>query len=169
VKSGWLQELLRWSIAAAVAIGMTLAIFIAMTRMIDGSDILATIVRIFPLSFASPEDQGACEDELPNAVTIGGSVGYYGAEGFEPLIDAEIFREGARGGQQSVGVSADGVFRFVTAFASEAPTRCPRDDGFDPNTAQQLRLRAPGCTERSVPVTRAWLPHRVLLECSERG
>ena len=87
VKSGWTQELLRWGISGSVAIAMTLAIFVAMTRMVDGSAILETIVRIFPLSFANLEGEGACTDEdgFSIAFTVEGAVGYYGADGFSPL------------------------------------------------------------------------------------
>jgi hypothetical protein len=174
VKSGWLQELLRWGIAGSVATAMTLAIFIAMTRMIDGSAILATIVRIFPLTFASLEGDGECDEDdlLAGAVTIEGAVGYHGADGFAPLADAEILRENTSARERTVEVRADGSFRFVTAFASDAPTSCPpprkEEDAVDPKTVQQLRLRAPGCVERRVPLTRAWQPHRLLLECRER-
>jgi len=173
VKSGWLRELLRWGIAGSVAAATTLAIFIAMTRMSDGSEILASLVRFFPLTFATVDVECDEEDLLASAVTIEGAVGYHGPDGFAPLPDVEILRENTSAGERTVEVSADGSFRFVTAFASDAPTSCPPqeegEDAFDPKTVQQLRLRAPGCVERRVPLTRAWQPHRVLLECSGRS
>ena len=42
--------LIRWLLYASLAMACTLLIFVAMTRMVDGSSILDTLFWVFPLT-----------------------------------------------------------------------------------------------------------------------
>jgi hypothetical protein len=159
--------LLRWLVAGGLATVVTLALFVAMTHMIDGTAILESLIRVFPLiQIELPPPDEDCSDgpRLDNAVYIEGVLGHYASGTFRPLGDAEIFGLNALGNEQLVEVSETGVFRFVTAFPSQAPSPCPVAEVIP----QRLRIRAEGCQERSIPVTPAWIPHRVLLQCPGR-
>ena len=160
-----LAAILRWLVAASLATLVTLVIFIAMTRMIDGTWLLDSLIRVFPLTQTEipPGDECSPSPLLGPAISIEGVVGRYRDGDFDPLPAAEVVGHNALGKEVLVEVSEHGIFRFVTAFADESPSPCPRV----PTRDQKLRIRADGCQERSVPVTRAWLPHRVLLECQD--
>jgi len=163
-----LAAVLRWLVAAALAASVTLVIFVAMTRMVDGAWILDRILRVFPLEQTALADPCEAWETEAALVPIQGVVGYYGPDGFVPLHDAEIVGEHAPSDTQTVEVSPEGVFRFVTAFADERPPACatPAVPGA---TGKRLRIRAPGCVPRDVPVNRSWIPHRVLLDCEARA
>lgn len=158
---------LRWLVAGGLATAVTVLIFATMTRLVDGSWILDKIIRVFPLhqTQLTPEDECDAVPPLGGAVTIHGVVGSYRDGVFHPLPQARIVGRTALGAESEVEVDPNGVFRFATAFPNEAPSLCPPPETVD----QQLRIQAPGCRERTVPVTRAWVPHRVLLDCEEDG
>ena len=65
----------------------------------------------------------------------------------------------------AVEVSGDGRFQFVTSFRSEAPSPCGEQVAPSGGEGQYLVFNALGCAERRVPVTRAWVTHRVVLDC----
>ncbi len=157
--------ILRWLMAGSVATVVTLVIFIAMTKMIDGTELLEGLVRIFPLTQTeiSPPDECPAVPLLGPAISIEGAVGRYRNGEFEPLAGAQVVGQNALGNAVDIEVSEQGIFRFVTAFADQAPTACP----IVPTSDQNLQIRASGCKDRSVPITRAWLPHRVLLDCGD--
>lgn len=168
-KRSWLEHpVVRWVVVSVVAAVTTLALFIFMMRLVDGSVIWDRILRLFPLEFASVEVD-PCEgwESRQLLVTIEGSVGFYAPEGFVPLADAAIVGEHAPEDGVAVEVAPDGVFRFVTGFAIERPAACSELD--EPGTKKKrLIIQAPGCVSRDVPVGRSWIPHRVLLECDSR-
>ena len=163
-------SLLRWLVAGSLATVVTFALFIAMVRLVDGSSLLESLIWVFPLTQTELPASDDCADGPPlaAAVEIEGLVGHYedgelGSE-FHPLRDAEIVARDRFGRESAVEVSLSGAFRFVTAFPSDEPSRCEL-----PNTSsQRLLIRARGCRERNVPITASWIPHRVLLDCSER-
>lgn len=159
----------RWLLAAGVGAGITLALFIAMSVVVEGTAILERMFRLFPLQRAeiSSTDECARPDRvLANAVTIEGTVGSFDGDGFRPLPDARVTGRNALSDAIDVEVDGDGRFRFVTSFRSEAPSPCGDESAPTGGERQQLVLRAPGCAERSVPVTRAWVDHRVVLDCA---
>ncbi len=155
--------LIRWLLYASLAMACTLLIFIGMTRMVDGSWIIDKLIWVFPLTLTQIEPADDCDGgpALGSAVRIEGIVGHYRGRGFEPLPNAEVLGYDARGDAIPIEVSERGAFTFATAFQRDEPSGCPTT----PAAKQRLRIRARGCAERSVPVTRAWRPHRVLLEC----
>ena len=159
--------LLRWVVAGGLASIVTLALFATMTRLIDGRWILERLVRVFPLTTTELTQEDDCSGGLPlgGAIDVQGVVGFYDGAGFRPLPDAKIDGRNALGNDSPVEVNAGGVFRFVTAFPTGEPTSCDHP----PPEDQRLRIRAAGCTERTVPVTAAWVAHRVLLECEGRS
>jgi hypothetical protein len=154
--------LMRWVVAGSLSAVVTGLLFLVMTRMSDGSWILEKLIWVFPLTQTElgPDD---CPTAPPvtAAVDIEGVVGHYREGVFHPLPNAEITGRNSHDSGVTVEVSEDGIFHFVTGFASGEPTSCP----FPPAAAQHLEFRAPGCSERSVPITPAWVPHRVLLKC----
>jgi hypothetical protein len=160
-----MSELLRWLGAGTVGVVVTFALFVAMTRLVDGPSILEGVMRIFPLILAPPTPEDECAARLASAVTIEGVVGEYRDGIFHPRSDAETSSDDALGGARKVDVAPDGSFRFVTAFPRDVPTDCPAVEAPIQATTQRLLIRAPGCQDRSVPVTRAWLAHRVVLDC----
>jgi hypothetical protein len=213
-----LWAVVRWLVAASAAAVVTLGVFATMTRLIDGTAILESIIRVFPLiqTELSREDACAAESRLGSAMTVDGVVGYREAGRFVPLPDATILGDAVIVGRaialaaaaipgddtavaspgtsssgdgskvpevpdvsetsgvseestRTVEVSAEGVFRFVTAFASNAPSACGPAPDSAPRANRELVIRAEGCTERRIPVTSAWIPHRVLLDCAARG
>jgi hypothetical protein len=169
---GLLKSLLRWAVAAAVATLVTLVLFTVMTRLIDGTWILEGLIRVFPLSTAqvTPEDECAIDEATARpAVSIAGEVGYYANGSFVPLPDARIQGDDGARPPHPVEVAADGAFRFVTAFPDETPSPCRYDGEKPPAETQWLIVGAEGCSERRVPVTRAWVSHRVLIPCRDRG
>ena len=100
-----------------------------------------------------------------NALTIEGTVGRNDGSGFQPLPDAVVVGQNAISDSIAVEVSGDGRFQFVTSFRNEAPSPCGEQVAPDGGEAQLLIFDAPGCAERRVPVTRAWVTHRVVLDC----
>lgn len=161
-------RVLRFVVAGGVATVITLALFVTMTRLVDGSWILESIMRVFPLEQTTLEDPCAAWESERELVPIQGIVGYYGSDGFVPLHDAEIIGEHAPSDGQIVDVSPEGVFRFVTAFEDELPPACtkPSVPGV---TGKRLLIRAAGCQPREIRITQAWMPHRVLLDCESRS
>ncbi len=164
-----MSEIGRWLVAATAATVITALLFGAMTRLADGRWLVDRLVRIFPLEQTVLPEEDDCSGQplLDAAITIEGIVGTRSRdEGFQPLTRAEIVGHDALGASRSVQVEPGGIFRFVTAFASGAPSSCPAPSP----KPQRLEIRATGCRARSVPVTPAWVPHRVLLECEpDRG
>lgn len=161
-----MMAVLRWLVAGGFATVVTLLLFATMTRLVDGSWILDSLIRVFPLQQTQlpPEDECAAIPPLGGAVTIEGVVGRYRDGVFQPLPEAHIVGRTALGVDAEVEVAENGIFRFATAFPNQLPPTCP-----PPETVEQrLRIRASGCEERVVPVTRAWIPHRVLLDCPAR-
>lgn len=159
--------LVRWTIAAGVGATVTAALFLSMTRLIDGSWILDGLLRIFPLQ--QTEGVDPCEVWEPEQTleTIEGTVGYLAEGGFVALPGATVIGQHGRAAPQRVDVSATGGFRFVASFPEPRPETCGRSP--QPlHSSARLLIEAPGCTARSVPITRGWLAHRVLLQCEER-
>ena len=157
--------LVHYLTVAAVLFGFGL--LTVMVSLVDGSAIVMRFFRVFPLTVAVPCPEGDCAPafpELPLATTIEGSVGYLAAGRIVPLEAAQIVAERPNGKSREVEVDSKGEFRFVTALPMDAPaTRRPGA------VTTQLRIRAPGCNERRVPVTRAWTPRPILLACSGGG
>jgi hypothetical protein len=164
-----LEAVVRWVVSAGMAVGLTLVIFIAMTRVIDGDMILDRLLRIFPLEqtvLAAEDPCAVDESQLRSAVVIEGQIGTQRAGGFAPLPGAQILGDDRASEPRRVEVDGDGRFRFATAFPKDGPAPC-LDGPPQPAASQRLWVRAPGCTERSVPVTNVWIPHRVLLDCAD--
>ncbi len=159
----------RWTIAATVGAMVTAGLFVGMTRMIDGSWILDKMLRVFPLEQTEPVDPCEVWGQEQTLVTIEGTVGYLGQTGFVALPDAEMIGEHGHAPRQRVEVSDTGGFRFVTPFEEQRPEKCAELGEPQQPPSARLLIRAPGCKPRSVPVTRSWLPHRVLLDCEARS
>jgi len=157
----------RWSLAATVGASVTVVLFVAMTRLIDGSWILDRVLRVFPLEQSEAVDPCEAWQAESILVTIEGTVGYLGPKGFVALPDARMMGEHAEAPPQHVEVSTTGSFRFVTPFEAPRPERCG-ESASHAGSSPRLLIQAPGCVARSVPVTRNWLPHRVLLDCEAR-
>ncbi len=163
-----LYGVVRWTIAGIIGTTFTAGLFVAMTRMIDGSWILEQMLRVFPLEqtdFVDPCE--GWEHEQTTLVIIEGTVGYLGREGFVALPEAQIVGEHRRAPAQRVEVSNVGEFRFVTPFAEQRPEKCAAGGSPEP-ASPGLLIQAPDCSTRRVTVTRSWLPHRVLLHCSRQ-
>jgi hypothetical protein len=164
-----LRGLLRWLVAGGVGALASLALFVGMGWLLDTSHLMDRLFRVFPLKQTVLDADEACGDTpLLRAVTIEGVVGTLRAGRLQPLVDAEVRSDGPGSGTRPVEVSGDGGFRLVAAFPDDRPSPC--DTGARSATApvQHLIVRAPGCSERRVPITRAWVPHAVLLECPDR-
>jgi hypothetical protein len=156
-------------VAGGIGAGTTLGLFFAMSAVVDGTSILQRIFRIFPLiraEISSTDECARAGTVLSNALAIEGTVGTSSGDGFRPLANAEIIGRNAISDAIAVDVSGDGRFRFVTSFESDAPSPCGERVAATGGDRQQLLFRAPGCAPRRVPVTRAWVPHRVLLDCT---
>ena len=158
----------RWALAATLGTIVTAGLFVTMIQLIDGSWILERMMRIFPLEqteFVDPCEVWKAEQIL---VSIEGTVGYLGRTGFVALPDAKMVGEHRYAPPQRVEVSGAGGFRFLTPFEEQRPQSCS-EPGRPPAPSPRLLIQAPGCSARSVPVTRNWLPHRVLLDCEARS
>ena len=157
----------RWALAVSMGTAITIALFLMMTRLVDGSWILERLVRVVPLTTTASVDPCEVWETQQTLVPIDGIVGYQSPDGFVPLVDAEIVGEHRAAHGQRVDVSPEGGFRFVTGFSNERPPACsePTAGGA---VIKRLIIRAPGCVSREVPVVRSWIPHRVLLECDSR-
>jgi len=144
----------------SVAATVTVALFGAMLGAVDGQWILDTLIRVFPLG--SQEVAGGDLPALPPnrhavSVEIEGTVGRLEGDRFVPIGDAEISGAYASGDRRPIEVGPGGAFRFEAIFPDASATR---------PSVTQLLVRSPGCRERRVPVTRAWLvPRRILLDC----
>ena len=158
----------RWTIAAIIGSTVTAGLFVSMTRMIDGSWILDQMLRVFPLEQTEFVDPCEVWEREQTLVTIEGTVGYLGRAGFVALPEAQMIGEHGDAPRQRVEVSDAGGFRFVTPFEEQRPEKCVEAGSPEP-PSPRLLIQAPGCSTRSVPVTRNWLPHRVLLDCEERN
>jgi hypothetical protein len=158
----------RWTIAVIIGVAVTAGLFVSMTRMIDGAWILDQMLRVFPLEQTEFGDLCEVWEQEQTLVTIEGTVGYFGRAGFVALPEAQMIGEHGHAPPQRVEVSDTGGFRFVTAFEEQRPERCVERGSPEP-PSPRLQIQAPGCSTRSVPVTRNWLPHRVLLDCEARS
>ena len=158
----------RWTLAAIIGVTVTAALFVTMTRLIDGSWIIDKMLRVFPLEQTALVDPCEVWEAEQTLVTIEGTVGYHGRKGFVALPDAEMVGKHGAAPPQRVEVGRSGGFRFVTPFDEQRPERC-EEAGSSEASSPRLLIQAPGCSARSVPVTRNWLPHRVLLDCKARS
>jgi len=165
----FLRAALRWLMAACVGSVASLSIFVLMTRVVDASGLVDRLFRVFPLIRTELDPDEACGDaSLLRAVSVDGVVGTLRDGRVEPLADAVVVSEDARSGPRPVDVSAEGRFRVVAAFPDDRPSACPPGERAAAGAALHLVVNAPGCSERRVPVTQAWVPHSVLLECPDR-
>ena len=165
-----LRGVARWLVAGAVGAAITLGVFVAMAALTEGRSLLDRMFRIFPLTSAglSTTDECARADTIAgSAVIIEGTVGTNRGGRFQPLPDAEAIGSNAISDAIAVELAGDGRFRFVTSFPGEAPAPCVDETAPTGGERQQLVFRAPGCRERRVPVTRAWVAHPVVLDCDE--
>lgn len=166
-RSPVLHELLRWLVAIPIAAVVAGALFVAMAALVDGSWLVERLIRVFPLREKTLTPEERCElatlRSAP-AVTIEGTVGTRIDGHFVPLADAEVRGEGGIAAGGDVEVGADGRFRLATALPVDAPPECPQAATPTP----QLVVGAPGCILRRVPVTPAWVPHRIVLSCPRR-
>lgn len=131
-----------------------------MADLVDGRWILEKLVRLFPL-----QEQAVGVDDLPAlrpaqrevSIIFEGRVGARTEDRFVPLERVEILGIRASGDGRAIEVGVGGHFRFESTF--------PDDRASAPAT-RQLVIRSPGCSERRVPVTRAWLrPRLIVLDC----
>lgn len=153
-------DLLRWAVAVVLAALVTTALIGAVMHAVDGRWILEKLIRVLPLS-SEPVREGDLPAlrANPDAVTLGfeGTVGTLAEDRFVALESAEIVGAQANGEERRIEVEAGGKFRFEATF--------PDPNAVTPET-KRLLIRSPGCEQRRVPVTRAWLrPRRILLEC----
>jgi hypothetical protein len=153
-----------------LASALTFGLLSMMIGLVDGSGIVKRLIWLYPLTQALPCPGGECSaalPDLPAAITIEGTVGHLAAGRIVPLGSAQVVAERPNGKVREVEVDTGGRFRFVTAWPSD-PQATPSAESRRGGTAStQLILRAPGCTERRVPVTRAWTPRPILLSCGE--
>jgi hypothetical protein len=166
--SALLQEALRWAVAIPLALLVALALFAIVAKGLDGSWIAKALMRVFPLRQTALTPKERCEIEPRPAITVEGSVGYRAGDAFVPLPDAEIRGEHVVGASRGLDVDASGRFRLVSALPGGSPECVPGVGGTAAATPH-LVFRAPGCVERRVPLTAAWVPHRVLLDCPARA
>lgn len=157
----------RWTLAAIVGVTVTAMLFVGMTRMIDGAWILERVLRVFPLEQSEPLDPCEIWQAEQTLVAIEGAIGYAGRAGFVALPDARIVGKHGHAPPQQVDVSGAGSFRFLTPFEEQRPESCA-EPGSAAAPLPRLLVQAPGCLTRSVPISRNWLPHRVLLDCEAR-
>ncbi len=163
---------IRWVVSASVAGSVTALLFLTMTRLVSGEWLYQGLLRIFPLDQGAPGKE--CLEIVGEGatVTIEGELGYYDAGRFVSIADGELFE--MTGGEATLlGRTSDsGGFEVELRFAADTPASCRDPAAPRPRPADRSRtisLRAPGCAERRVPITPAWVPHRVILDCAERG
>lgn len=169
-RSARLRGALRWLVALAVGGATTLGLFALMAGVVDATWIVQRMFRIFPLTqtpFASDED--CSERALWRAVAIEGVVGTLRGGALRPLPGMRAEGHDPVSGTVAVDVAADGSFRFAAAFADEAPSACAGAATRTSGPPPRLVFRAPHCKERVVPVTAAWVPHAIVLDCSPEG
>lgn len=169
----WLRvrAAIRWLVAGSVGLAVTLSLFVAMAASLNGVDIVGRLFRIFPLTqtaITSPDEcaEGGIASHL--AVAIEGVVGHLRGDQLTPLSDADLIGDNAITGETPVDVADDGSFRFIAAFPNDDPAACRETKPLKAGATQRLIIRAPGCTERIIPVTAAWVPHAILLDCETR-
>ena len=159
-KTSGLSACWTWAIAIPAAGIITFALIGTMAGLVDGRSILEKMVRLFPL-----QEQAVGVDDLlalrpaqrEVSIPFEGRVGTRTENRFVPLERVEILGIRASGDGRAIEVGAGGHFRFESAF--------PDEHASEPAT-RQLVIRSPGCSERRVPVTRAWLRRRqIVLDC----
>ncbi len=162
------EALVRWVVSAAVAGTVTTAIFLAMTRLVSGEWLLAGLLRIFPLGTSAPAVD--CLELVGRSapVKIEGELVALEEGRFVPIADGTIFAGRGPEAAPLGRTDAKGAFEIVLAFPLEAPASCRERVEAAPVRSRTITLRAPGCVERRVPVTPAWVPHQVVLDCGER-
>ncbi len=161
---------IRWLVSATVAGSVTAFLFLSMTRLVSGEWLYEGLLRIFPLGNGSPSSECLEMVGEPAAVTIEGEIGYLESGSFVPIRDGVIVGGEGEDAMLLGRTSSNGGFEVELRFAAETPTSCEDRQPAPRATrrSRMLTLRAPGCTERRVPITPAWVPHRVILECQER-
>lgn len=170
-RSARIRGAIRWIFAVCIGVFTTLSIFGAMALSIDATAIVERMFRYFPLIPAEISTTDECQTDDadgPAPVLIEGVVGHLDDGAFRPLPDSEVTGDDSVSRTVVLELSHEGEFRFATSFPSDAPSPCGRDESSTGGESQLLIFRAPGCSERRVPVTRAWVPHRVVLECPSR-
>jgi hypothetical protein len=169
-RSTRIRGAIRWLVTGAIGVLTTLSIFAAMAFSLDATDLVGRLFRLFPLTQTELATTDECRTDashLPAPVLIEGVVGHLSGGAFRPLGDAAALGDDSVTRAVAVEISAGGAFRFATTFPSDAPSPCGpgRPTGGE---SQVLTFQAPGCIERRVPVTRAWVPHSIVLACPER-
>ena len=170
-RSTRLRGAIRWLVMGCIGALTTLSIFAAMALSIDATEILQRMFRLFPLIQTELSTTEECQGEgshLPAPVLIEGIVGHLNDGAFRPLPDTEVTGDDSVSRSVVLEISNEGGFRFATTFPSEAPSPCSLDERSTGGETQLLIFQALGCRERRVPVTRAWVPHRIVLECPSR-
>jgi len=165
------RSTLRWLAAGGVGIVTSIAIFVAMAAAVDSVDVVDRMFRIFPLTQTTLSEGDECAAgnvASHRAVPIEGVIGYWRGDDWVPLADADVEGENAVTGSAHVDVARDGAFRFIAAFPDEAAAACGGVEPAPTEAPQRLTVRAKGCADRRVPVTDAWVPHAVALECPDR-
>ena len=171
-RSTRIRGALRWLLAVCIGVLTTASIFAVMALSLDATAIVERMFRYFPLTQTELSTTDECrtdDSDLPAPVLIEGVVGRLDAGAFRPLPDTEVVGDDAVSRAVAVELSDAGEFRFATTFPSDAPSPCGGDEPATGAETQLLVFRAPGCTERRVPVTRAWVSHRIVLECPQSG
>jgi len=166
-----IRATIRWLVAGGVGVTITIALFVVMAAALSGVDIVGRMFRIFPLTRTAVVGSDECADggiAAHLAVPIEGVVGYLRNDQVIPLFDADLIGDNAVTGETPVEVAKDGSFRFIAAFPNPDPAACRESEPLKDGAAQRLTVRARGCTERIVPVTAAWVPHAILLDCAVR-
>jgi len=167
-----LRKGMRWLLSVCVGIGVTGLIFALLMGIRIGPETVERLFQLFPLVQIpiTPEDRCAMGPrKLREALAIEGSVGTLVGEEFVALDDAEVLGERLAAADEWMAVDPGGVFRLVTALPKEGDEPCELAPDGSPLPTPLLVFRAPGCTERRVPVVRPWVPRRILLLCPERG
>jgi hypothetical protein len=166
-----LRSALRWLVAGSVGVAVSFSLFVMMVTAINGTDIVDRLFRYFPLIQVSVTVDDECAEGEPPphlAVAIEGVIGYMRGDELKYLSDAVVRGENAVTGATEVDVSGDGTFRFIAAFPDNAPSACPAGAAVMKEKPQQLVIRASRCVDRRVPITAAWVPHTILLDCPDR-
>lgn len=166
-----LRGALRWVVAVPIAVFVVGSLFFVMASLVDGTWLVEALMRVFPLKERELTPEERCEMERLQgapAITIEGNVGYLDKRSFVPLPDAEIRGEQGLAAIRDVEVDAEGRFRLVTALPFVPSPECADQTPGRTAAAPRLFFQAPGCRERRVPVTAAWVPRRIVLVCPDR-
>lgn len=166
---GCMPAWLRWLISALMGVGVSfLMVVFVMSTFRDTSGFI-TVLKAIPTAF-TPTAEGDCEALLESGadpVRIGGTVGTRRAGVFQPLPGVEIVERSKRGEELLGRSGPHGVFEVEARFRWDQLVHCGKPAPRSNEGSKSVIFRAPGCTPRNVPVTRNWIPHRVLLECAE--